>query len=773
MENKKEFMSVEEQIKKLRSKGLIITDEAKAKQLLLQNNYFTLINGYKTPFLLNSEDSDDSKTKFIEGTTFEEVYALFRFDCQVRALFFKYILNIEHNIKSVIAHVFAGKHRDEPYPQYLNEKNFDVNKDGKLVGNKQIQYQILREYIDSEITRQLAKDSSVIQHYKNKHHGNYPLWVLINLLSFGQMRYFYTCLNNKDQNDIGRVFSLYPNEMQSYLAALNIYRNACAHDERIYNQKLINRVPIKMDSGEKREFNKVYVLVLIIKAFLPHLFNDFYRQLNDHIEILAKQLHTITIDTILKEMGIPSNHIIRKNELGRFDRGDTLPNDKFMHLVRDYLLPMLPINSEVYEVSRDDPIIINKSCDLLLYKDNRIYLAQSIDNDFICYIPIEKGTIITQQQITQLNLHMMILVDYIHIFWYEEKTTIFGEKSSSVTFSVICEHMFELSICKIVSEEKNNLLTQEYIDLHSHLKQSLSKKSENEQVIQELKIALVDKKKEINKAIISGSIIEETLCSIINLLESWSTRTYEGKKKTFGIIVQDEPFEGKGSFNYLDFLSSDYSATITDGEYSGVMLYANGMFSHYIKLDKTKDTDIPSVPIRYSAFAKQCNKDRIGIILTDNGDILLIKDKKLRYTKHNGHWLPSMTDSMINLLKQKIGKMSFAKEIAQSIVDVSFRRGGACLCIIKENTVNTSLLERIAAGAFENSEHNKKTTAIKGLVSSSDHNVMKFYELDKNLRSELLELDGATVFSYDGTIHAVGTIVILNPIKNLYKERKV
>ena len=53
-------------------------------------------------------------------------------------------------------------------------------------------------------------------------YGYVPLWVLVNALSLGTIGIFYSYLKQKDQNDIGRQF-------------LTIYRNACAHDERLYN----------------------------------------------------------------------------------------------------------------------------------------------------------------------------------------------------------------------------------------------------------------------------------------------------------------------------------------------------------------------------------------------------------------------------------------------------------------------------------------------------------------------------------------------------------
>jgi abortive infection bacteriophage resistance protein len=69
----KNFKNLDEQIEIFRFKGMIIDNEKYAKQVLLRENYFFL-NGYRSPFLVTGSK------RFIEGVTFEELYALFKFD---------------------------------------------------------------------------------------------------------------------------------------------------------------------------------------------------------------------------------------------------------------------------------------------------------------------------------------------------------------------------------------------------------------------------------------------------------------------------------------------------------------------------------------------------------------------------------------------------------------------------------------------------------------------------------------------------------------------
>lgn len=101
----KVFTTTNAQLKKLRAKGMAISNGSRAKKIIELENYYNLINGYKPLFLKQSGTDETYK----EGTRFEEVYALYIFDRELRNLFMRYILEIENNIKSVLAHDFSQK----------------------------------------------------------------------------------------------------------------------------------------------------------------------------------------------------------------------------------------------------------------------------------------------------------------------------------------------------------------------------------------------------------------------------------------------------------------------------------------------------------------------------------------------------------------------------------------------------------------------------------------------------------------------------------------
>ena len=95
----KNFKTVEEQIILLKERGIVINDKS-AKEILTENNYYYLINGYKNMFL----DNRCQKEKYIENVSLEEIYALYKFDGELRMNLLRYILIIERRLDTYISY---------------------------------------------------------------------------------------------------------------------------------------------------------------------------------------------------------------------------------------------------------------------------------------------------------------------------------------------------------------------------------------------------------------------------------------------------------------------------------------------------------------------------------------------------------------------------------------------------------------------------------------------------------------------------------------------
>lgn len=299
----KQFKNLEEQVDIFKHKGMIINDERYVKEVLLRENYFFL-NGYRHLFLNSEEDRT-----FKKGTTFEEMYSLFLFDRSFRNVIFKYLLVIENNLKSIISYQLSKKYgyreRD-----YLKEKNFTK------IPDKQAQLNDLLKKMKRQIRVNGSQHSATLHYVSN--YGYIPLWILVKVLSFGIVSEMYQILKEEDQKEIAKIYGIEPDIFTIYLPILANYRNLCAHEDILYEnktQKPINdtvfhqllNIPKKDDEYIQGK-NDLFALMIIMKQMLKtDEFKNMTIELNNIIETLNYNLHTISIDKVLERMGFPLN----------------------------------------------------------------------------------------------------------------------------------------------------------------------------------------------------------------------------------------------------------------------------------------------------------------------------------------------------------------------------------------------------------------------------------------------------------------------------------
>ncbi len=116
MDRQKTFANYEQQLYILQQeKHIVISDAASAQNILEQIGYFPLIGGYKHLFRIPF-----TKT-YKSGTSFEEIVALYKFDADLRELFFKYLLQIERHLRSLMSYYFSKKYA-KPLAQLTQNK---------------------------------------------------------------------------------------------------------------------------------------------------------------------------------------------------------------------------------------------------------------------------------------------------------------------------------------------------------------------------------------------------------------------------------------------------------------------------------------------------------------------------------------------------------------------------------------------------------------------------------------------------------------------------
>ena len=219
----KVYFSYERQIEKLKSDGLIIVDERRAKSRLKWEGYFNFAVGYNRLF-------KGVNRRYISGTTFEHVEALFDFDKNLRRIIYEYAQTVECNLKALISDEisknYGVKERD-----YLREENFseapeDLPKVRWIIGTcKATLKDCLKENSGS------YRDYVV---YYKKQYGHVPFWALVRALSFGNTSKLLRLLKRSDGERIAREYGVGFLELCNLTELFVSFRNIAAHGERAY-----------------------------------------------------------------------------------------------------------------------------------------------------------------------------------------------------------------------------------------------------------------------------------------------------------------------------------------------------------------------------------------------------------------------------------------------------------------------------------------------------------------------------------------------------------
>lgn len=267
---------------------------------------------------------------------------------------------------------------------------------------------------------------------------------------------------------------------------------------------------------------------------------------------------------------------------------------------------------------------------------------------------------------------------------------------------------------------------------------------------------------------------------LLSRLEKWSNRTYEGRKIPFSFILncRHNVFDFNGFHKLNQFLKDDACAPITDG-ISSYFSIADKLSYEIAEVFNPEtpvpkdNSEFPLVPYRFSSIGNECTSTKLGIILTVQGDILLIKKRRLIYAKRNGEWLAydfeafrqrlfRDSQNIFNLSSEERQELNVKrKNIYLTCLDVAFARTGGCLAICAEKEID-HLLENINKLDIHKPYRNSEIVCSLDKRYFLEDIIIKnkmFEDLGRKARQELLGIDGATVITTNGQFITTGAIM--------------
>lgn len=241
--------TIEEQIKLLKDRGLIIDDEDFAKEFLTYVTYYRF-SGYTLSLRTNDI--------FHEGSTFRLAYQIYEFDQKLRYLLLSIIETIEIAFRTHIVNHMALKYGAL---SYLDNSYF------KHCGYHKEFLEEFQKQIDKNKDKELF-----IKHHIEEYDSKFPIWVAVEIFSLGILSRFFKNMKREDQKAISlKYYNSPPYYIESWLHALVNLRNTCAHYGRLYNKNFT--ITPKLDKEGKQlriKHNKLFAYIFILKRLIKN-----------------------------------------------------------------------------------------------------------------------------------------------------------------------------------------------------------------------------------------------------------------------------------------------------------------------------------------------------------------------------------------------------------------------------------------------------------------------------------------------------------------------
>lgn len=287
----KQYKTNEELLDYLETKNITIKSRKNALKKLEKYTYYSIINSYKYNF-------KDSNNNYLPNVTFEEIYALYEFDKNLKLILLKYALEIEAIIKSLMANHISSIYSVDIY--------LDVNNlDDKI--NLEVRKKLINK-INEEINHNYGIHHA-ITHYKDNY-GFIPPFVLTKILTFGIISSYYGLLKQSDRQAIAKKLKISDVLLKQILRCLTNVRNICAHNDRLFCYRDKYTLKFKeIDTNYKSRDNltNLYMMIRSMQIILDkRQYTSLVKAIGKETKKLESKLNSIDVNDILRIMGYPN-----------------------------------------------------------------------------------------------------------------------------------------------------------------------------------------------------------------------------------------------------------------------------------------------------------------------------------------------------------------------------------------------------------------------------------------------------------------------------------
>lgn len=284
----KPALSVEDQVQRLRDRGMQGDPQVMAQRLAVVSYY--RLTAYWHPFR-------NADRTFADGTLFDTVWDRYVFDRHLRLLVLDAIERIEITIRTQLAQHHGLAHG--PFAYADTPASLPYLRD-----------QSRRSRFENELAVQYRNSKEIfVEHFDQTYgdtHQHLPVWMACEIMSFGCMLTFFRGCHANLQRAVAKPLGIHPTVLESWLLALNVVRNICAHHGRLWNRILgiKPKLPDKDDQWHtpvRIDNRHVFAILTICKYCLDRIAPQSHWPIRLHT--LLARFPAIPQD----HMGIPVN----------------------------------------------------------------------------------------------------------------------------------------------------------------------------------------------------------------------------------------------------------------------------------------------------------------------------------------------------------------------------------------------------------------------------------------------------------------------------------
>lgn len=293
----REALSIDDQLSLLKSRGLTVYDEMKAKEVLGDIGFYRL-GFYLFPFELTYPELHHRTHQYKVGTKFEDAVKLYYFDFELRNILLKYIARIEVNFRTVLTQEGSLSYRPDSF---------------WFVNHQYVQSTFISAFDRIVYTNSFKKNPTIKRHHRKYPQDKYaPAWKTIELMTLGEnVKLYCSLLDETLKQTISRKFGIrYVEVFENYIELVRILRNTCAHGSVLFDFKPFKRIkkgPANLQNPE--EYMNLYGSIKVVNFLLEKVSTNRAKDMMSELQAILDKYYTFPEIAIILEKcaGLPKD----------------------------------------------------------------------------------------------------------------------------------------------------------------------------------------------------------------------------------------------------------------------------------------------------------------------------------------------------------------------------------------------------------------------------------------------------------------------------------